>query len=55
MKKNLKQTPYIWEPVLWAMLCGASTATTTGTICDTSVTPNWFKAALILLTTSVNS
>ena len=53
MKNTLKQTPNVWEPALWAMLCGASSVSTTGTICDTSVTPEWFRAALILLTASI--
>lgn len=53
MKKTLKQTPNTWEPALWAMLFGASTVSTTGTICDTSIAPEWFRAALILMTASV--
>ncbi len=42
-----------WEPALWGALFGSSAASTVGTITDSTLTPDWFKALLILTTASI--
>ncbi len=52
MKKH-KSYINVWEPAIWGIIFGSSTATTVETLANSDITPNWFKTMLVLMTATV--